>query len=71
MSTQHHWPLAIKSDRDLYARERVINSAIVAADISSGWEEYLEIFDAFYADEIEVTTDLHGARGGARFMETP
>jgi hypothetical protein len=27
-------------DRDLYARERVLNSAILAADISSGWEEY-------------------------------
>jgi hypothetical protein len=22
-----------------------------------GWEEYLEIFDAFYADEVEVTAD--------------
>jgi hypothetical protein len=44
-------------DRDLYARERVLNSAIIAADIGRGWEEYLEIFDAFYADEVEVTTD--------------
>jgi hypothetical protein len=29
-------------DRDLYAREKVLNSAIIAADISGGWEEYLE-----------------------------
>ena len=29
------------ADRDLYAREKVLNSAIIAADISSGWEEYL------------------------------
>jgi hypothetical protein len=36
------------ADRDLYAREKVLNSAIIAADISSGWESYLEIFDAFY-----------------------
>jgi hypothetical protein len=35
----------------------VLNSAIIAADIGRGWEEYLEIFDAFYADEVEVTTD--------------
>jgi hypothetical protein len=42
-------------DRDLYAMERVLNSTITAADISRGWEEYLEIFDAFYADDVEVT----------------
>ena len=43
------------ADRDLYAREKVLNSAIIAADISSGWEAYLEIFDAFYADRVEVS----------------
>ena len=43
------------ADRDLYARDKVLNSAIIAADISSGWETYLEIFDAFYADHIEVS----------------
>jgi hypothetical protein len=42
---------------DLYAREKVLNSAIIAADISSGWETYLEIFDAFYADHVEVSDD--------------
>ena len=35
----------------------MLNSAIIAADIGRGWEEYLEIFDAFYADDVEVTTD--------------
>src|SRR5882672_5015184 len=44
-------------DRDLYARERVLNSAIIAADIGRGWEEYLEMVDAFYADDVEVTAD--------------
>jgi hypothetical protein len=43
------------ADRDLYAREKVLNSAIIAADISSGGETYLEIFDAFYADRVEVS----------------
>jgi hypothetical protein len=57
MSAQHHFTPGDHQDRDLYARERVLNSAIIAADISRGWEEYLEIFDAFYADEVEVTTD--------------
>ena len=43
------------ADRDLYAREKVLNSAIIAADISRGWEAYLEILDAFYADHVEVS----------------
>jgi hypothetical protein len=36
----------------------MLNSAIIAADISRGWEEYLEVLDAFYADDVEVTTDM-------------
>jgi hypothetical protein len=52
------------ADRDLYARDKVLNSAIIAADISSGWEEYLEIFDAFYADHVEVSD---GTESGAVF----
>jgi hypothetical protein len=64
MSAQHHFALGDHRDRDLYAKERVLNSAILAADIGRGWEEYLEIFDAFYADEIEVSTDETGAIRG-------
>ncbi len=52
------------ADRDLYAREKVLNSAIVAADISSGWEEYLQILDAFYADHVEVS---EGTESGSVF----
>ena len=68
MSAQHHFAPGGQGDRDLYARERVLNSAIIAADISRGWEEYLEIVDAFYADEVEVTTDTATGpiRGRAR-----
>ena len=57
MSAQHHFAAGDQGDRDLYARERVLNSAIIAADIIRGWEEYLEIVEAFYADEVEVTTE--------------
>jgi hypothetical protein len=57
MSAQHHFAPGDPGDRDLYARERVLNAAIIAADIGRGWEEYLEIVDAFYADDVEVTTD--------------
>ncbi len=49
------------SDGDLYAssriQERALNSAIVQAEISESFEEYLEIFEAFYADDIEVSSE--------------
>ena len=64
MITQQHLASFKHADRDLYAREKVLNSAIIAADISSGWEEYLEICDAFYADAVEVSD---GAERGAVF----
>ena len=67
MSTQHHCAPSDHRGGDLYARERVLNSAIIAADIGRGWEEYLEILDAFYADEIEVTgTETGPIRGKQR-----
>jgi hypothetical protein len=68
---QHHFAPADQWDRDLYARERVLNAAILAADISRGWEEYLEILDAFYADDVEVTaeTEPDPARGKERIRE--
>jgi hypothetical protein len=59
-------------DRDLYAgsqtRERVLNAAIVQANISESFEEYLEIFDAFYDDDIEVSSETaeEPIRGKAR-----
>jgi hypothetical protein len=62
VSTQQHLASVNYAGRDLYARERVLNSAIIAADISRGWEEYLEIVDAFYADHVEVTD---GTESGA------
>ena len=55
MITQQHLASFKHADRDMYAREKVLNAAIISADISSGWEEYLEILDAFYADHVEVT----------------
>src|SRR5258708_16050469 len=39
------------------ASERALNGAIMAADISQSFEEYLEIFDHFYAEDIEGTTE--------------
>jgi hypothetical protein len=37
--------------------EHTLNAAIVHADISRSYEEYLEIFDEFYADGIEGSSE--------------
>ncbi len=37
--------------------ERELNTAIVSADISRSYEEFLAIVDQFYADDIEVRSD--------------
>jgi hypothetical protein len=47
--------------RDSYAssqsRERALNAAIAQAEISEGYEQYLESFDAFYAEDVEVSSE--------------
>jgi hypothetical protein len=59
-------------DRDLYAssqaREHALNTATLQANISESFEEYLEIFDEIYADEVEVSreTEEEPIRGKAR-----
>src|SRR5258706_2122220 len=61
MTKEHSFVAADYSDRDFYAssrtRERALNSAIVRAEISESFEEYLEIFEACYADAIEVSSE--------------
>ena len=37
--------------------EHALNQAMVQAEISESYEEYLDIFDAFYADDVAVTSD--------------
>jgi hypothetical protein len=64
MITQQHLASTDRANRDLSAREKVLNSAIIAADISSGWEAYLEILDAFYANHVEVSD---GTKSGLVF----
>jgi hypothetical protein len=36
------------------AAERALNDAIVCADISNSYEEFLAIVDEFYSDAVEV-----------------
>jgi hypothetical protein len=48
-------------DRDRYTgfqnRERALDAAIVQANIGESFEAYLEIFEAFYADNVEVSIE--------------
>src|SRR3989441_6037604 len=48
--------------------DRLLNEAIIHADISNSFEEYIEIFDTFYAEDIEVSSDVAGepVRGKSR-----
>ncbi|HVH86508.1 MAG TPA: hypothetical protein VM912_07265 [Terriglobales bacterium] len=50
------------------AGERALNRAIVTAEIGRSYEEYLEIFDRFYAEDIEVSsaTSIGQIRGKGR-----
>src|SRR5690348_10560399 len=61
MANEHSFVVADHFDRDLYTssqtRERALNAAIVEAEISQSFDKYLAIFDAFYADDIEVSSE--------------
>jgi hypothetical protein len=53
--------------------ERTLNAAVVHADISRSYEEYLEIFDEFYADDIEGSSETmrEPLRGKERVRSLP
>ena len=67
MSDQHSF-LPVESHFRSQAAEHMLNTAITQAKISEGFEEYLEIFDKFYADEVEVSSETQHEpiRGQAR-----
>src|SRR5260370_28301838 len=50
------------------AAEHMLNTAITQAKISESFEEYLEIFDNFYADDVQVSSETQHEpiRGKAR-----
>ena len=61
MSDQHSFLSAGNFYSDAYSRcqtaERMLNTPITRAEISRSFEEYLEIFDEFYADDIELSSE--------------
>jgi len=47
-----------RSSADSVARaDRELNAAIVSADISASYEEFIAIVDQFYAEDVEVRSD--------------
>jgi len=61
MSDQRAFLSTDQSRPDPYTQsrsaERALNAAIMHADISRSYEEYLEILDTFYADDIEGSSE--------------
>jgi hypothetical protein len=72
MSDQRGFISADQFHPDPYTQSRTaestLNSAIVHAEITRSYEEYLEIFDEFYADDIEGSSETmeQPIRGKAR-----
>ena len=72
MSDQPSFPSPDHLHPDPFTRsltaERSLNAAIVQAEISRSFEEYLGIFDEFYADDVEVSSETpeETIRGKAR-----
>lgn len=67
MSDQYSF-LSVDSYSRSQAAERMLNTAITQAKISESFEEYLEIFDKFYADDVQVSSETQDEpiRGKAR-----
>src|SRR6266849_4511309 len=61
MTDRHNFLSIDHLNRDLDENPKtvdsVLNAAIVRVDIAENFEKYLEIFEAFYADDIEVSSD--------------
>jgi hypothetical protein len=74
MIDQHNLITVDRFDGDAYRRsqaaELALNGAILRAEIGRSYEEFLEIFERFYADDIEVSSEesQETIRGKARVL---
>jgi hypothetical protein len=71
MIDEHNLVLFSRSEGDAYkssqAAELSLNAAILRAEIARSYEEFLDIFEAFYADDVEVSREEQEMiRGKAR-----
>jgi len=67
MSGQHSF-LSVDPYSRSQAAQRMLNTAITQAKTSESFEEYLEVFDKFYADDVQVSSETQHEpiRGKAR-----
>src|SRR5271169_3590039 len=72
MIDEHNLVVVGRFDADAYkssqAAELSLNAAILRAEIARSYEEFLEIFETFYADDVEVSSEhsQETIRGKAR-----
>src|SRR5258707_9899877 len=61
MIYEHNLVLFSRSEGDAYksskAAELSLNAAILRAEIARSYEEFLDIFETFYADDVEVSRE--------------
>ena len=61
MTHENNLVTASQVDGNAYKRsqaaEQTLNAAILRAEIARSYEEFLEIFDKFYADDVEVSSE--------------
>ena len=59
-----------QADNTSSAFDHKLNEALVNANIANGYEEFLALFDRFYAEQVEVLNDGHatGLAGKARVL---
>jgi len=61
MIDEHNLVLFSRSEADAYkssqAAELSLNAAILRAEIARSYEEFLDIFETFYADDVEVSRE--------------
>jgi len=61
MIDEHNLVLFSRSEGDVYksskAAELSLNAAILRAEIARSYEEFLDIFETFYADDVEVSKE--------------
>ncbi len=61
MMDEHNLVAVSRFDGDAYessqAAELTLNTAILRAEIARSYEEFLEIFETFYADDVDVSSE--------------
>ena len=59
-----------QADNPSSAFDRELNEALVNANIANGYEEFLALFDRFYAEQVEVASDgpATGLAGKSRVL---